>query len=213
MHQAIPSARARRAAAPAAARRGSHRRAASVCPDRLSRALARRAPRMAAHQRAVANLAGIVGRRIGLQDDELNAVVRAAEFHDVGKILVPDAILNKPGPLTEDELAVLRRHAVAGERILAGAAEPDPIPRLVRASHERWDGSGYPDGLRGEDIPLGARIIAICDAYDAMTHERPYRPARSAAEALDELRLGAGVRYDPGLVAVFVAAVAARSDG
>ena len=97
----------------------------------------------------------------------------------------------------------MRRHAIGGWLILHESAEPDPIARLVRSSHERWDGTGYPDGLSGDAIPLGARIITICDAYDAMTHDRPYRPARSVAEALEELRRGAGVRYDPTLVAVF----------
>jgi two-component system, cell cycle response regulator len=148
-------------------------------------------------------MTGVVARAIGVRDEELYAVVRAAELHDVGKIAVPDAILNKPGALDPDELEVMRRHAVAGQHILAGF-EPAVVGRLVRASHERWDGSGYPDGLRGEEIPLGARIITICDSYDAMTHARPYRPARSVSEALAELRHGAGRRFDPALVAVFL---------
>jgi two-component system, cell cycle response regulator len=172
-------------------------------PDGLTRQLAERVPRMAGHHRAVAELAGAVARHIGLRDERLHAVVRAAELHDVGKILVPEAILNKPGSLTDHELALMRRHAIAGYVILVESGEPAPVPALVRSSHERWDGTGYPDGLSGEDIPLGSRIITICDAYDAMTNDRPYRPARSAAEALAELRLGAGVRYDPCLVAVF----------
>jgi len=162
---------------------------------------------MAVHHRAVARMAATLARRIGLDGEALYAVIRAAELHDVGKIAVPDEILNKPGALTEAELSVMRRHAVAGEEILTGF-EPAAVGALVRSSHERWDGSGYPDGLRGEAIPLGARIIAICDAYDAMTNERPYRPARSAAEALDELRHGAGRRFDPALVAVFVGELA-----
>jgi two-component system cell cycle response regulator len=172
-------------------------------PDRLTSELAERVPRMAGHHRAVAAMVGAVAGHIGLSHERLHAVVRAAELHDVGKILVPEAILNKPGALTDDELALMRRHAIAGYVILTESGEPSPVPALVRSSHERWDGSGYPDGLSGEDIPLGSRIITICDAYDAMTHERPYRPARSAAEALAELHLGAGVRYDPTLVAVF----------
>jgi len=158
---------------------------------------------MAAHHREVARMSAAVARAIGLRDAELHAVIRAAELHDVGKIAVPDTILNKPGPLTEDELAVMRRHAVVGEHLLAGF-EPVAVGRLVRSSHERWDGSGYPDGLRGEEIPLGARIITICDSYDAMTHARPYRPARSVEEAVAELRHGAGRRFDPALVAVFL---------
>jgi len=180
----------------------------TATPDRLSRQLADRIPRMERHHRAVAELAGSLARHIGLRDEQLHAVVRAAELHDVGKVLVPDAILNKPGDLSEDELALMRRHAIAGWLILRESAESDAIAALVRSSHERWDGKGYPDGLAGEAIPLGARIITICDAFDAMTHERPYRSARSGAEALAELRQGAGVRYDPTLVAVFLTAVA-----
>jgi HD-GYP domain-containing protein (c-di-GMP phosphodiesterase class II) len=180
----------------------------TATPDRLSRQLADRIPRMERHHRAVAELAGSLARHIGLRDEQLHAVVRAAELHDVGKVLVPDAILNKPGDLSEDELALMRRHAIAGWLILRESAESDAIAALVRSSHERWDGKGYPDGLAGEAIPLGARIITICDAFDAMTHERPYRSARSGAEALAELREGAGVRYDPTLVAVFLTAVA-----
>src|ERR687884_13893 len=139
----------------------------------------------------------------------LHAVVRAAELHDVGKVLVPDAILNKPGALDRVELELMRRHAIAGYLILTESGEPAPVPALVRSSHERWDGSGYPDGLSGEDIPLGSRIITICDAYDAMTHARPYRPARPVADALADLRAGVGIRYDPCLVEVFLEVVAA----
>ena len=178
-------------------------------PDRLTRELAERVPRMAGHHRAVAEMAGAVARRIGLTGERLHAVVRAAELHDVGKVLVPDAILNKPGALDRVELELMRRHAIAGYLILTESGEPAPVPALVRSSHERWDGSGYPDGLSGEDIPLGSRIITICDAYDAMTHPRPYRAARPAAEALAELRAGGGVRYDPCLVDVFLEVVAA----
>ena len=196
----------------AATRRPQHcpppRVLGTATPDRLSRQLADRIPRMERHHRAVAELAGSLARHIGLRDEQLHAVVRAAELHDVGKVLVPDAILNKPGELSEDELALMRRHAIAGWLILRESAESDAIAALVRSSHERWDGMGYPDGLAGEAIPLGARIIKICDAFDAMTHERPYRSARSGAEALAELREGAGVRYDPTLVAVFLTAVA-----
>jgi len=180
----------------------------TATPDRLSRQLADRIPRMERHHRAVAELSGSLARHIGLRDERLHAVVRAAELHDVGKVLVPDTILDKPGELSEDELALMRRHAIAGWLILRESAEPDAVATLVRSSHERWDGMGYPDGLAGDAIPLGARIITICDAFDAMTHERPYRNARSGAEALAELRHGAGDRYDPTLVAVFLTAVA-----
>ena len=213
MRNGSPLARAGRSAHRAAAIRRPQdcpppRVLGDATPDRLSRQLADRIPRMERHHRAVAELAGSLARHIGLRDEPLHAVVRAAELHDVGKVLVPDAILNKPAELSEDELALMRRHAIAGWLILRESAEPDAVAALVRSSHERWDGLGYPDGLAGEAIPLGARIITICDAFDAMTHERPYRTARSGAEALAELRQGAGVRYDPTLVAVFLTAVA-----
>jgi two-component system cell cycle response regulator len=217
MRNGSPLARAGRAAHRTAADRRMHAcppprsGVLEASPDRLNRQLADRIPRMERHHRAVAEMAGTVARRIGLCDERLHAVVRAAELHDVGKVLVRDEILNKPGPLSEEELALMRRHAVAGYLILHGSSEPAPVAALVRSSHERWDGTGYPDGLRGETIPLGARIITICDAYDAMTHDRPYRPARTVAEALHELRLGAGVRYDPTIVTVFTATVGASA--
>jgi two-component system cell cycle response regulator len=215
MRNGSPLARAGRAVQRTAAERRLHAcppprsGVPEASPDRLNRQLADRIPRMERHHRAVAEMAGAVARHIGLRDEQLHAVVRAAELHDVGKVLVPDAILNKPGALSEDELTLMRRHAIAGYLILHGSSEPAPIAALVRSSHERWDGTGYPDGLRADAIPLGSRIITICDAYDAMTHDRPYRPARMVAEALDELRRGAGVRYDPTLVTVFTATVGA----
>ena len=115
--------------------------------------------------------------------EELDEVARAAELHDVGKIAIPDAILDKPGPLDAGEWSFMRRHTLIGERILLAAPALRPVARLVRSSHERWDGGGYPDGLAGEEIPLGARVVAVCDAFDAMTTERPYRDPRASADA------------------------------
>jgi HD-GYP domain-containing protein (c-di-GMP phosphodiesterase class II) len=132
----------------------------------------------------------------------------AAELHDVGKVAIPDAILNKPGPLNEDEWAFMRRHTLIGERIVAAAPALCGVAKLVRASHERWDGGGYPDGIAGENIPLGARIVAVCDAYDAIVADRPYRGARSSAAALAELRRCAGTQFDPAVVEAFAAALA-----
>ena len=106
--------------------------------------------------------------------------MRAAELHDVGKMAIPDEILHKPGPLTDDEWAFVRQHTIIGERILSAAPALLPVAKLVRASHEHWDGSGYPDGLAGEAIPLGARIVAVCDAFDAMTTQPPV-PRRAIA--------------------------------
>ena len=115
--------------------------------------------------------------------EQLDEVARAAELHDVGKVGIPDAILNKPGELTQVEWDFIHQHTILGERILHAAPALRPIARLVRASHECWDGSGYPDRLAGEQIPLGSRIVAVCDAYEAMTTTRPYRAAVSDAEA------------------------------
>jgi putative two-component system response regulator len=134
----------------------------------------------------------------------LKGVVFGALLHDIGKIGVADAILTKPGPLTLPEWDEMRQHPVIGERIcepLAAAAEFAPI---IRGHHERWDGQGYPDRLRGEQIPFGARIVGIVDAYDAMVHDRPYRAARSGEEAIDEIRRLAGAQFDPELARIFV---------
>ncbi len=116
--------------------------------------------------------------------EQLDEVRRAAELHDVGKAAIPDAILNKPGSLDPGEWTFMRRHTLLGERILAAAPALAPVALLVRSSHERWDGSGYPDGLAGERIPLGARVIvSVCDAFDAMTSERPYAPCSPATRS------------------------------
>ena len=129
-----------------------------------------------------------VGRRLGIDEPELDALRHAATLHDIGELGVPEAILNKPGPLTEEERPAIERHPLIGEGILSPLEFlADAIP-LVRAAHERWDGAGYPDGLAGEEIPLGARILFACDAYEAMTTERPYRPAIWRADAVVELR-------------------------
>ena len=148
-------------------------------------------------------LALAVGRRMGMSAEGLDVLARAAELHDVGKIAIPDAILNKPGPLDEEEWKFMRRHTILGERILMAASALRPVARLVRCSHERFDGGGYPDGLAGEQIPLGARIIFVCDAFDAMTSDRTYSTAIAPAEALAELRRCAGTQFDPRVVEAF----------
>jgi HD-GYP domain-containing protein (c-di-GMP phosphodiesterase class II) len=119
---------------------------------------------------------------------------------------VPDSILGKPGPLREDEWAFMRRHTLVGERILAAAPALVPVAEIVRSSHERWDGKGYPDRLAGARIPLGARIVSVCDAFEAMTSDRPYAHAKTPLEALDELRRHAGTQFDPDVVREFVLA-------
>ena len=149
------------------------------------------------HADAVADLAVEVGRELGLGDAALREVRYGAIFHDIGKIAIPDVVLNKPGPLTAAELDLVRRHPVVGEEILAPVPFLAGVRRIVRHDHERWDGRGYPDGLRGEAIPLGARIVLVVDAYHAMRTDRPYRPAMTEAEARAELSRNAGSQFDP----------------
>jgi diguanylate cyclase (GGDEF)-like protein len=153
--------------------------------------------------RDVTDLAIAVGRRLGLPSEELEEVARAAELHDIGKMAVPDAVLHKAGPLSSDEERFIHQHTIVGERVLGAAPTLRSVARLVRHSHERWDGAGYPDGLAADDIPLGARIIAVCDAYDAMTSDRSYRDAVPMEDALVELRRCAGSQFDPEVVETF----------
>lgn len=152
-----------------------------------------------------------VGRELGLGDAELSALRYAATLHDIGELGVPEAILNKPGPLSEDERPAIQRHPLIAENILAPLEFlADAIP-LVRAAHERWDGAGYPDGLAGDQIPLGARILFACDCYSAMTAERPYRPALAAEQAREELRRSAGSQLDPRVVEALLKVLASGS--
>ena len=153
-------------------RRGGSR---SQARDLLVSVMAECEPHLDAHSSGVATLAAAVGRRLALDAEALDVLIRAAELHDVGKVAVPDVILNKPGPLDDAEWAIMRQHTVAGERILGSSESMRPVARVVRASHERWDGRGYPDGLAGEAIPLEARIVCACDAYDAMRSVRAYK--------------------------------------
>ena len=176
--------------------------------DVLMRILRERQPELHEHLNQVADLARATGRRLGLMREALDEVARAAELHDIGKMAVPDAILDKPGPLDEDEWAFMRRHTLIGESILSASPALVPVAKLVRASHERFDGTGYPDRKAGNDIPLGARIVAVCDAYDAMTSNRAYRSAMSNEAAIEELRRAAGTQFDPAVVDAFTGALA-----
>jgi two-component system cell cycle response regulator len=169
--------------------------------------LGEREPDLQRHMHAVAALARAVGRRLGLEAEDLDVVVRAAELHDVGKVAIPDAILNKTGPLSDAEWIFVHQHTLIGERIVSAAEALRPVGRVVRASHERWDGAGYPDGLAGEQIPLGARIVLACDAWDAMTTDRSYRRALTAEQAAQELRAHTGTQFDPEVVAALLAVV------
>jgi putative nucleotidyltransferase with HDIG domain len=187
--------------------------AASESHEVLVRTLAERNGELGQHHDDVAELVVEVCRALGLAPEDVVAVRRAAELHDVGKLAIPDAILDKPGPLDEQEWEFMRRHTIIGERIVSSASSLRDVASIIRSSHERWDGAGYPDGLAGEAIPLGARIIAVCDAYDAMTTTRPYRRAMSLAGAMAELRRGAGRQFDGSVVAAFEGVIeGARSD-
>jgi diguanylate cyclase (GGDEF)-like protein len=178
----------------------------------LLRTLRAKQPELDEHSTQVAALAARVGRRLGLSGEELDEISRAAQLHDVGKVGIPDAILNKSSRLSDREWEFIRNHTVLGERILEGAPALRPVARLVRSSHERWDGFGYPDRLRGEQIPLGARIVSVCDAYDAMITQRAYRAAVPHEVACRELRRCAGAQFDPAVVEAFLAVADGGAD-
>ena len=173
--------------------------------DVLLSTLRERQPDLHDHLTGVALNAVAVARHLGMTPEEIDEISRAAELHDVGKMAIPDAILEKPGPLDDEEWAFMRRHTIIGERILAAAPALIPVATLVRSSHERWDGTGYPDLLAGEEIPLGARVVAVCDAFDAMVSARPYRTSLSVDEAIAELHRCAGAQFDQRVVDAFTA--------
>jgi diguanylate cyclase (GGDEF)-like protein len=173
--------------------------------DVLLQALRERDPDLGSHLHDVGGLAATVGERIGLEAEELDVLRLAGELHDIGKVAIPDAILSKAGPLDPDEWAIVHQHTLIGERILAAAPALSQVAKLVRLSHERYDGTGYPEGKMGDEIPLGSRIVAVCDAFDAMIGPRPYRLGMSAEVALAELRRCAGTQFDPMVVEVFCA--------
>jgi putative two-component system response regulator len=159
------------------------------------------------HCQRLAGLAHELGMRAGLEPLDLKGLVFGALLHDIGKIGVSDAVLTKAGPLTAQEWHEMRQHPVIGERICEPLTTAAQLAPIVRHHHERWDGTGYPDRLRGEAIPVGARIVGLVDAYDAIVHDRPYRPARSVQQALDEIRREAGAQFDPELVTLFLPVV------
>jgi two-component system, cell cycle response regulator len=171
--------------------------------DVLIKALEEHHPDLGEHVHDVGLLAEAVAEELGLTGQQRHHIRQAAELHDIGKVAVPKAILDKPGRLDPDEWKFVARHTIIGERILGAALALRPVAALVRSSHEHYDGNGYPDGLRGREIPLGARIVSVCDAYDAMTSDRPYQAALSHEEALAELRRCSGSQFDPAVVEAF----------
>jgi diguanylate cyclase (GGDEF)-like protein len=171
--------------------------------DVLLTALSERNPVLGEHVSVVAQLATMTAQGLALGEHETKRVRLAAELHDVGKVAVPDTILDKPGPLDEEEWEFMRRHPAIGERILIAAPSLAPAAELVRSSHEHYDGSGYPDRLAGEEIPFGAAIIAVCDAFDAMTSTRPYSAAINVSDALAELNRCSGSQFNPRVVSAF----------
>jgi diguanylate cyclase (GGDEF)-like protein/putative nucleotidyltransferase with HDIG domain len=160
---------------------------------------------LADHGDAVAKLSAATARRLGLTDADVETVALAARLHDVGKLAMPAGIVNKPGPLNDAEWSFMRRHTLIGERILRAAASLASVATVVRSSHERWDGGGYPDQLAGQAIPLAARIVFVSDAFAAMTEPRPYRESLTEAAAVAEIHRCAGTQFDPDVVQAFAA--------
>lgn len=167
-------------------------------------------PDVQVHQTEVAQLAADTGSALGMDQKRIAILAHAAEFHDIGKIAIPESILNKPGPLDKDEWAYMRRHTLIGERILRAVPGMEEVATIVRSSHERLDGRGYPDGLSGTAIPLEARIISGCDAFHAMISNRSYRAGMSVDDALAELERCEGIQFDPEVVRALLG-VALRS--
>src|SRR5204863_7035964 len=172
--------------------------------EALARAIDAKDQTAQTHIRRVQIYAAGVARSLGLSEAEVQGVTTAALLHDIGKLAVPEHILSKPGPLTQEEFQKIRIHPQVGAEIIAAVPFPYPVAPLILGHHERWDGKGYPKGLAGHDIPIGARILTIVDYYDAVTTERPYHKALGHESAISLLRHEAGRALDPNLVPVFV---------
>ncbi len=168
----------------------------------LAKAVDARDAYTGSHSERVSELAARVATKLGLDAEQVELTRLAGSLHDLGKLAIPEEILRKPGELTDSERLVLERHPQIGFRMLDSLGV-DPVADVVLYHHERWDGAGYPDGKRGEEIPLGARIIFVADAFDAMTSDRVYRPRRSEEDALAELERCAGTQFDPSIVSAF----------
>ena len=172
--------------------------------DTIIRTLYEKSRREEAHSHRVSNLCVRLGRAIGAHKADIEELKTAGLLHDIGKVAIDGSILNKPSRLSEDEWRVIKRHPEIGYRILSTVIYMSDIAEYILAHHERWDGSGYPKGLKGNEIMLKSRIISIADAYDAMTSLRSYRSPLSKEEAIYELQKNAGIQFDPELVSVFI---------
>lgn len=180
--------------------------------ERLSDILDRRDPQTDQHSIRVAHYVRLICEELGLPSELTESIVSAARVHDLGKIGIPDAVLLKPGKLTDEEWELIRKHPEYGEDILSPLSAYEECLPAIRHHHERWDGMGYPDGLAGEDIPLGARIIAVADTYDAMVSSRPYRKGADKPDALLEIRRQAGKQFDPKVVEAFLKVMENRAE-
>jgi len=190
-----------------AERTGELERARIEVLERLARAAEFRDDATGEHTRRVGRLAASIAREMGLDARTVAMLRRAAPLHDVGKIAVPDAVLRKPGALTPEERRSMQDHTVVGARLLAGGGSPllTMAERIARCHHERWDGGGYPDGLAGEAIPMEARVVAVADVFDALTSDRPYRPAWPRERVLAEIIAGRGHHFDPAVADALLA--------
>ena len=173
----------------------------------LAEALTERDRYTGEHSEEVLDLVEQVARGLALDEQEVNRIRYAALLHDIGKVAIPDDILNKPAKLDDDEFEVMKTHTIVGERILRAIPGLGGVARIIRSEHERYDGRGYPDGLKGEEIPIGSRIILACDAYHAMVSDRPYRKAMDHREAIRELGKNAGTQFDPQVTEVLIGAL------
>src|SRR4051812_22300255 len=180
--------------------------------EALSTALLERDRYTGEHSECVVDLARDVARAIGVGEIEVERIAAAALVHDVGKVAIPDRVLHKPAPLDDAEWLLMRDHPVIGERILRTIPGMGAVARIVRHEHERFDGRGYPDGIAGEDIPIGSRVILACDAYHAMTSDRPYRAAMAHDDAVAELVRAAGTQFDPRVVTALLGRLAGDAE-
>ena len=192
----------------------NNRRAATIISqtrDVLLRATAEHTAELPEHMLQVGELSRNVARRLGLDAETVDLTLRTGELHDVGKIAIPESILSKPAALSDSEWAFIHNHTLIAERVLNAAPALQPVAKLVRSTHERFDGGGYPDGLSGDQIPLPSRIVFACDAFHAMVSTRPYSPAMSTTDARDELRRCAGTQFDPRVIDALLAELHQRA--